>query len=209
LILVKHRAYFWAVLGGIVLIGALLLWRAPDEQTLGTGIRSVYVHVAFTWTGMLGLVVAGLLGLIAYILRKRSLQEWSNSIAWLALASFLIGLVMSMISAAINWGAIFWQEPRTNSALQVLAVGLIVQLINGWLTSYRLKGLLAFLLSLFVIWSTSSTPLVLHPGNAASTSPSSAIRLTFLALFILCSLAAIWILIRVRLNRLEANSSPS
>ena len=209
MILIKSRRYFWAVLGGIVLLGLLLVWRAPDEQTLGTGIRSVYVHVAFTWTGMLGLVISGLFGLLAIFLDKPSLQEWSNSIAWLALASFLFGFVMSIAAAAVNWGAIFWQEPRTNSALQILAIGLIVQLINSWPVSHRLKGILSFLLACFVIWSVFSASLVLHPGNAASTSPASAIRLTFLALFILCSLAASWIIIRVRIANLETNAEPS
>ncbi len=207
--LVKNRKYFWTVLGGIVLLGLLLVWRAPDEQTLGTGIRSVYVHVAFTWTGMLGLVIAGLISLLAIILDKPSFQEWSHSIAWLALASFFVGLVMSVAAAAINWGAIFWQEPRTNSALQILAVGLIVQLINGWPVSHRPKGVLSFLLACFVIWSISSTTLVLHPGNAASSSPSSAIQFTFLALSFLCSLAASWIVIRVRITNLETSGKPS
>lgn len=201
--LVKRRRYFWSVLGVILFLSLLLLWRAPNEQTLGTGIRSVYVHVAFTWTGMLGIIVAGVIGLLASLLSKPALQEWSNSITWLALASFLIGLVMSVIAAGVNWGGFFWQEPRTNSALQILALGLIIQLINSWTVPYRLKGALSFLLAAFLLWSVSGAQLVLHPGNAASSSPSSAIRFTFISLFILCSLAASWIIIRIRITRLE------
>ena len=48
-------------------LAALLLWLAPAEQTLGSGITSVYVHVALTWTGMTGLIIAAVLGLAPII----------------------------------------------------------------------------------------------------------------------------------------------
>ena len=38
--------------GGWLLIIAGLLVIAPEEKTLGTGIKVVYVHVAMIWTGM-------------------------------------------------------------------------------------------------------------------------------------------------------------
>ncbi len=194
---------FWAVLGGILVLAAILLFLAPAEQTLGSGIKSVYIHVALTWTGMSGLIVAGLLGLAAAIFAHSRLHEWAHTVAWVALAMFAAGLVMSILAASINWGAVFWQEPRTNSALQILALGLIVQLINSWQLSYRLKGGLNFLLAAFLMWSVLTTPLVLHPGSAARTTPSSAIRFTFMALFVLCFLAATWIVINWQQRRLS------
>jgi len=205
-LLASSQKYFWAVLGVIVALGIIILWLAPEEQTLGSGIKSVYVHVAFTWTGMSGLIVAGLLGLGAAIVVQSKLQDWAYMVAWVALFMFTAGLLLSIIAASINWGAIFWQEPRTNSALQILAIGVIVQVINSWSISFRLKGLLHFLLAAFLIWSVLITPLVLHPGNAAQTTTSLAIRFTFLGLFALCSLAAIWITITWHQRKLQKNS---
>ena len=43
---------------------ALLLWLAPAEKTMGTGMRSVYLHVGLIWTGIAGFGVGGLLGLL-------------------------------------------------------------------------------------------------------------------------------------------------
>jgi hypothetical protein len=190
------------ILGGILALAALILLLAPAERTLGSGITSVYVHVALTWTAMASLVVAALLGLLAAILARPALQDWGYTTAWVGLALFVAGLAMSALAAGINWGNVFWQEPRFNSALQILAVGLIVQVINSFPIPYRLRGLLQTLPAAVLLWLTSATPLVLHPGNAARTSPSWAIRLTFFGLFALCCLAGAWIVISLRRRQL-------
>lgn len=197
----KSSKHFWAILGGLAILAAILVLLAPGEQTLGSGIKSVYVHVALTWTGMIGILSAGLAGLAAAIFAKPSLQDWAHKIAWVAFAFFSAGLVMSIVAASINWGAIFWQEPRTNSALQILAAGLVVQVANSWSMSYRLKGTLNFVLAGFLIWLIQTTPLVLHPGNAARSTTSLAIRFTFFGLFVLSTLAAAWIVINWQGNR--------
>jgi hypothetical protein len=189
---------WWLVLGGIVVLAAMVLWLAPAEQTLGSGITSVYVHVALTWAGMTGLIVAAVLGLAAAILGRSGLLDWGHVIAWVGLGMFAAGLVMSAVAAGINWGNVFWQEPRFNTTLQILAVGLIVQLVNSLSLPYRLRGLLLALPAASLIWLTVITPLVLHPGSAARTSPSAAIRFTFFGLFALCCLAGAWIVVTIR-----------
>jgi len=184
----------------LVLLGALILWISPEEQELGSGIRSIYVHVALTWTGMTGIVIAGLVGLLSALLNRANLQKWANTITWIALAFFTAGLVMSIIAAGINWGGIFWQEPRTSAVLQVLALGLIVQGVSSWPVSFRLKGALNFALAVILLILVFTTPLVLHPGNAARTANSFAIRFTFFGLYAVSMLAAAWIVLAIRTN---------
>lgn len=198
----SNPGLFWGVLAALAFIAAAILVVAPSEQTLGTGIRTVYIHVALTWTGMSGIIIAGVVGLAAAVLARPSWQKWAVTINWIALAFFTAGLIMSIIAAGINWGAVFWQEPRTNSALQIIALGLIVQLINSWKVPYRLQGILSFFLAVFLLWSVMSTPLVLHPGNAARTTPSLAIRFTFFSVFTLCFLAAVWIALWLQVVRI-------
>lgn len=192
------RKNTWLGLIAIILLASLLLWIAPEERALGSGIQSVYVHVALTWTGMTGIVVAGLVGLVAAVLNRSDLQHWATAITWVALAMFAAGMVMSVIAAGINWGGVFWQEPRTNTVLQVLAAGLIVQGINSWPVPTRLKGVFNFLLAVVLLVLVFTTPLVLHPGNAARTANSFAIRFTFFGLYGLCLLAAAWIVLTIQ-----------
>jgi hypothetical protein len=180
----------WAGLALLLLLASLLLLLSPEERELGSGIKSIYVHVALTWTGMSGLIIAGLVGLASAVLNRENLQSWAISITWVALGFFALGLVMSVIAAGINWGAVFWQEPRTSTVLQVLALGLIVQGINTWPVPFRLKGILSFMLAVILMVLIFTTPLVLHPGNAATTANSLAIRFTFFGLYAVAMAAA-------------------
>jgi len=193
-----NRRATWIGLAILVLIAGVILAFAPEERELGSGIKSVYVHVAMTWTGMTGFVIAGVCGLVSSITNRSSLQRWATTTIWISLAFFTLGLFMSVIAAGINWGAVFWQEPRTSMVLQVLAYGLIVQGINTWPIPERLKGVLDFLLAVILMVLIFSTPLVLHPQNAARTANSMAIRFTFYSLYAICMAAGALIVARIR-----------
>lgn len=170
---------------------ALLLWLAPAEKTLGTGMRSVYLHVGLIWTGIAGFSLSGLLGLLVLLRNDPRLDGWAQRVAWVAIGFFAAGFLSSMLASKINWGGVFLDEPRNRSALMVLCVALIVQIWGSWPVWTRLKGLLRVGLVAIFAWSNLTTPLVLHPQNPIRTSTSTAIQYTFLGIFILFSLAAL------------------
>jgi hypothetical protein len=186
-----------------MIIGALVVWLAPEEQTLGQGIKSVYVHVALIWVGMAGLALAGLLGLTVIVWASEKISSWMQIIGWVGLAFYAAGLAMSALASKVNWGNIFWQEPRMRAALSMLAAALIVQIVASWVPWLRLRGLLSSGLIVLLAWSTLSAPLVLHPDNPVATSSSLAIQMTFLGLSLLCGLAAAWFVWYWRLRNTE------
>ncbi|MFQ5398098.1 MAG: hypothetical protein ACE5E7_00715 [Anaerolineae bacterium] len=186
----KRAWLFWGVLLSAAVI---ILWLAPEEQTLGQGIRSVYVHVALIWAGLAGLVIAGLLGLLLAATGSRRILAWLQVIGWVGLAFYAAGVGMSIVSSKVNWGNVFWQEPRMQVALNMLAVATLVQLAIAWLPWVRLRGVLAAGLIIVLAWSTLNAPLVLHPRNPIGSSSSSTIQLTFSALTLLSVLSAAWI----------------
>ncbi len=182
----------WTILASILAAAAIVVFVAPEERTLGEGMRMVYVHVALTWTGIAGFVVAGLIGVVLAIAPRPSLQSWMRTVGWVALLFFAAGWVTSALASQVNWGGVFWDEPRMAATMTGLAAALIVQIVNGWLRWTRAQGLLAVGLGVFLVLSVRSAPLVLHPGNPIATSSSLAIQLTFVGLFALMNLAAIW-----------------
>ena len=107
------------------------------------------------------------------------------------------------MAAIVNWGGVFWQEPRNVAMFKVVAVTLIIQIVTGWPLSVRLKGALYTLPAAFLIWSVLLTPLVLHPQNPAQTSPSLAIRASFFGLFALAALAAAWLVIFLQPQKIQ------
>ena len=79
------------------------------------------------------------------------------------------------------------------AALNGFAIALIVQVLNSWLPWLRLRGLLAILLCVLIVWLNGQAELVLHPPNPVRTTESSAIQLTFVSLFVLFSLVGAWL----------------
>ena len=177
----------------LVIAAALVVWLAPEEQALGTGIKSVYVHVSLIWVGMLGLTLAGVLGSGVALSASPRLQRWMHSIGWVGLAFFVAGMGMSFLAAGINWGAVFWEEPRNRAMTNVMAITLIVQVLSNWIPWIRGRGLLHVIPAALLTWSVLSTPLVLHPRSPILTSSSTAIQITFVGLFGLGCLGAGWI----------------
>lgn len=89
----------------IVAMAIALLIVAPDEATIGSGIRIVYIHVALIWTGMLGLLISGGLGTLIIIFPRDRLQEWMLVIGRVSLLVYAAGVGTSLIAEQVNWGA--------------------------------------------------------------------------------------------------------
>lgn len=188
----------------LLVAAMIVLAAAPPEATLGNGIRFVYLHVSLTWTGMTALILAGIVGLILGVTGRSRVLEWARAIGWVGTGLFAAGLGVSVLAARVNWGGVFWEEPRLRSSLNALAMALIVQISSGWLPWKRLTGALYVTLALFLAWTNLTTALVLHPRNPVATASSSAIRGTFFTLFALGCLCAGWLVWRA----VSAGKSP-
>ncbi len=186
----------WYMIAFLIVSAGLLLWAAPSERTLGAGIKLVYVHVAMTWTGMLGLTLAGVIGLGVALLGRPPLLAWARKVGWTAGGFFAAGLLTSALAAWVNWGGVFWAEPRMQTALNGLVLALVALVASGWLPWRRAGGALLAVPPVFLAWSTSSATLVLHPRSPILSSSSPGIQLAFLGSFALCLAAAAWLVLR-------------
>jgi hypothetical protein len=206
----SHR-FTWAILGGILTAAAVLLWIAPAEQTLGQGLKIVFLHAALIQTGFIGLIVAGLLGLASLVTDRAAVAVWNRAVGTVALAFYLGGMVASLAAAQVNWGGLGLAEPRMAAGINTALLAIIVWIAGGWLKDLphglRITGALSAALAAYLVWSVATTPLVLHPDNPINTSPSAAIRLSFYALLALSILAAVWAVWWVRGVRSKEKAS--
>jgi hypothetical protein len=193
---IRRKPLPWLLLGGLVTAVLFILYLAPEEATLGTGIRAVYIHVALIWTGMAGFVLAGLVGLAILISANENLALWMQTQGWVAFGFYVAGVATSVVASQVNWGGVFWQEPRMTAALTSLAVVTIILVLNMWMPWLRVRGLLQAIIPAVVAWITYSAPLVLHPGNPIFSSEATAIQFTFVSLFLLFAAIAAWIVWR-------------
>ncbi len=203
----QSRQLRWGAPALILLSAGFILLVAPEERTLGGGITSVYLHVSLIWTGIVALIAAGGLGLLVTIANRVRWAKWAQAAGWVGLGFFAAGFGMSAMAAIVNWGGIFWQEPRNATALNVIAITLIVQAAGALLPPTRWRSLLHAIPAGVLIYGTLVTPLVLHPPGAARNATSLAIQLTFLSLFLLGCLAAVWIIWQIA-HRAERHATP-
>ena len=181
---------FLSFLFPLLLIFLFILYIAPEEKTMGAGIKSVYAHVALIWTGMLGMLIAGVLGIALAIFNRQKIYAWMMRIGWVTLGVLVLSAIVSIIAQIINWNGIFWDEPRSVVQFQTLAAFIIAQVAIQWLPWYRVRGLVVGVTVVVILTVIRIAPLILHPENPIGTSNLSGIQLTFLILFVLSTLGA-------------------
>jgi hypothetical protein len=182
----------WILLGCIIALILLILWFAPEERTLGQGIKIVYVHVGVTWTALLGFTLLGIMGVLVLLSANEKLFSWIETISQVSLWIYVASVIIGVLASKVNWGAVAWTEPRMLASFNLLAAAVIVQMLKIWLPSPRLGGILHVGLMIFMVWTIFSSALVLHPGDAIRTTESFGIRFAFFSLFFLILSAGTW-----------------
>jgi hypothetical protein len=185
----------------VTIIGiALLAFFGPEEKSLGSNVRIVYLHGAWVMTAELALIAAGLAGLVALMTRRSIFHKWSAALGWTGIIFWVTYLPLSLWAMQSNWNGLFLAEPRFRLALIFAVTGLLLQLglwlVNiDWITS--LSNLL-FIIALRVAFATAEN--VMHPPpSPIFNSGNYAIIGFFLALIVL-SLVASFFLTRVFLK---------
>jgi len=185
---------------GTVLIIAVLATFGPEEQSLGSNVKIVYLHGAWVLAAELAFAAAALVGLLALVLRRERLHHWSAALGRTGIVFWLTYLPLSLWAMQANWNGLFLAEPRFRLALIFAVTGTLLQiglwLIHmDWLTSL---ANLIFFVTLRVVFSTASN--VMHPPPSPIVNSGLwNIILFFVALNLLAWLAA-YFLTRVFLS---------
>jgi len=188
----------WAIPAGLVVAGALVASLAPEERTLGDGIRWVYVHVGLVWAGSLALALAAVGGLGLAVTGRPRLEGWVRALWWAGLGVFGLGVGFSMIAASINWGAVALDEPRMAASLRFLAIAAMIAVAGSWSARPRVTGVLALATFALFAWDVGGAELVMHPDDPIRTATSVAIQATFMTCFALASALTAWMTLELR-----------
>jgi hypothetical protein len=186
-----------------IIVIALLAFLGPEEQSLGSNVRIVYLHGAWVMTAELAFIAAGMAGLIALISRRKVFHQWSSALGRNGIVFWVTYLPLSLWAMQANWNGLFLAEPRFRLAVIFAVTGVLLQLglwlVNmDWITS--LSNLL-FIVALRVVFATAEN--VMHPPpSPIFSSGNYAIVGFFLALIVL-SLVASYFLTRVFLKTSE------
>ncbi len=150
--------FFLTVLG----IAVLALF-GPEEDSLGSNVKIVYLHGAWVLAAEVAFAAAALVGLLALILRRERLHQWSAALGRTGIVFWLSYLPLSLWAMEANWNGLFLAEPRFRLALIFAITGTLLQiglwLIDvDWITSL---ANIVFIVVLRVVFSTASN--IMHP----------------------------------------------
>jgi hypothetical protein len=142
---------------------AVITFFGPEEATLGSNVRLVYLHGAWVLTAELLFALAALAGLVALITRKDAFYNWTTALGRSGIFYWISYLPLSMWAMQANWNGLFLAEPRFRLAMTFAVVGLLLQvglwMLNiNWLTAL---SNIAFIAALRFIFATAEN--VMHP----------------------------------------------
>ena len=152
-------AYFFITLGFI----ALLAFFGPEEKSLGSNVRLVYVHGAWVLTAEIAFIAAALAGLFGLILRHDLFHTWSAALGRTGIIFWITYLPLSLLAMQTNWNGLFLAEPRFRLAMIFAVTGILLQLglwmFNiPWLTSL---ANIFYIIALRIIFAQAQN--IMHP----------------------------------------------
>jgi hypothetical protein len=166
----------------------------PEEQSLGSNVRIVYLHGAWVLAAELAFIAAGIAGLIALITRRELFHSWSAALGRTGIVFWVTYLPLSLWAMQSNWNGLFLSEPRFRIALIFAVTGVLLQL-GLWLINtnwVNVAGEFVFIVVLRVVFATADN--VMHPPpSPIFNSGNFTIIGFFLALIVLTLLAAFFL----------------
>ncbi|MBI5951824.1 MAG: hypothetical protein HY865_09220 [Chloroflexi bacterium] len=155
----SHLVYFLL----IVLAIALLTFLGPEEKSLGSNVRIVYLHGAWVLAAEVAFFAAALAGLLGLVLRRELFHAWSAALGRTGIVFWVTYLPLSMFAMQSNWNGLFLAEPRFRLAMIFAVTGILLQvglwLFNiPWLTSLVN---IAYIITLRVIFASAQN--IMHP----------------------------------------------
>ncbi|MGE5222433.1 MAG: hypothetical protein ACM3PY_08350 [Omnitrophica WOR_2 bacterium] len=187
-LLIRKNNVPYLSLAFTVLFVILSAASAPTERVLGADARLVYLHGAWVWTALFGILAAALTGLAGLILRRESLHAWSRALGRAGLLLWITFLPLSLVVMQTSWNGLFLAEPRWRLSLAFAAAGLALQigisLLQPIWASISNLGFASLLL-----WILQGTANVMHPPAPILNSHSMRIQLSFGLMLIFLSLA--------------------
>ncbi|MBN8655854.1 MAG: hypothetical protein J0M11_08965 [Anaerolineae bacterium] len=183
----------------IILIAILALF-GPEEKSLGSNVRLVYLHGAWVLTAEIAFIAAALAGLLGLVLRRDLFHTWSAALGQTGIIFWVTYLPLSLLAMQSNWNGLFLAEPRFRLAMIFAVTGILLQVglwvfNTPWLTS--LANIL-YIIALRVIFATAEN--IMHPPPSPIFNSGNYVIIGFFVGLNLLAWLAAYFLTRILLN---------
>ncbi|HEY3375092.1 MAG TPA: hypothetical protein VGK02_08535 [Candidatus Aquicultor sp.] len=186
---------------GLILLAVILALIAPEEKTLGSYIRLIYIHAAVTWVGMLMFAISGLYALLlffGFLLDKSAAHgikdvvvAWSSASQVTAIWFWTASVVLGSFAARLTWGGNWWIEPRLRVAAFILVLAFVIYQLRQMIANVMFKAALNLSLPVASVILLASTGKLVHPNNAFAQSDSIEIKASAAIITILFAIVSV------------------
>lgn len=191
--------FFWFVLAVLTTAGLTAL--GPQEQSLGSDVRIVYLHGAWVLTAEVALGLSALVGLLGILTCRDQVHHWSSALGRTGLFFWVIDLPLSVWAMEANWNGLFLSEPRFRLAVIFAITGVLLQIGLTLLAKPAFTSLFNVLFFVALWIGLKEAGYVLHPPpSPIFGSGILSLELFFVGLILLTMIAA-WFLTRWWLSR--------
>ena len=173
------------VAAGFLGLLAVCVILAPAEARLGQLIKLVYVHGALVMVGLATFSVAGGLGLVALVVRRRVWYSGTWAAGLAALAVWIVYVLSSMAVTGLTWGQVIaWNEPRVRASALILLATVVLAVVTR-LVGHRDFTALVNLVMGIVPWIlVRRAEAIRHPLDPIGGSQSTSIQLFFVLIVV-------------------------
>ncbi|GAB1469885.1 hypothetical protein MASR2M66_07620 [Chloroflexota bacterium] len=178
----------------------LLTLLGPEEKSLGSNVRIVYLHGAWVLTAEIAFILAALAGLLGLILKRNLFHNWSAALGRTGIIFWVTYLPLSLFAMQANWNGLFLAEPRFRLAMIFAVTGVLLQLglwifNQPWLTSL---GNIFYIIALRVIFASAEN--IMHPPPSPIFNSGNYVIIGFFVSMILLTWLAAYFLTRFLLD---------
>jgi heme exporter protein C len=191
----------------VVLLVLLAAWvvLAPAETQLGNVIKVVYVHGALVWVGLLTFSVAGILGLVALLVRRPVWYRGTQATALAALITWIIYVISSMAVTGLAWGQLVaWNEPRVQATALIFGAAIVLAIVTRLVGHPDFTAVVNLLMGIVPWIVVQQADAIRHPIDPIGSSESSSIQVFYLLIVLtIAALAATliaWLWLRMELE---------
>ena len=192
----------------VALLAVLSLF-GPEEQSLGSNVKIVYLHGAWVLAAELAFAAAAVTGLLALLLRRDRLHQWSAALGRTGIVFWVTYLPLSLWAMQANWNGLFLAEPRFRLALTFAVVGVLLQVGLWIIDNQKLTSIanIAYIIVLRVVFASAAN--IMHPPPSPIFSSGLWNIIIFFILLNVFAWLAAYFLTRVFLSYMSDRSNRS
>jgi len=176
---VRNRVLPLAAAGLLGVLAACVI-LAPAEAQLGQLIKLVYVHGALVMVGLAAFSVAGGLGLVALVVRRRVWYNGTWAAGLAALIVWILYILSSMAVTGLTWGQVIaWNEPRVRASALILLAAIVLAVVTRLVGQRDFTAMVNVVMGIVPWILVRRAEAIRHPLDPIGGSQSESIQVFF------------------------------